>query len=506
MSTRILPTDYDRAARDFDSLKDRLQRSIQSVFPRWTDFGTANFGNILLEMLCYVGDNFAYYQDKQARESRFLTCVKRINGIRHARAIGYEFSGAEAATVDLLFALRQAYANDVSFPAGSVVRSVSATDPVRVQLLTDLTITAGNLTGTVSAENSLSHDEVFESDDTSDQEFELTFTPFLSIASITDSVGAYEIVSNFLDSTATDRHCVVKVSEDNRAVVRFGDGVNGRVPSGNITFDYKTGGGLITIEQGAMTIPEFTVRDSGNNPVAFDVTNPSGVSGGADYETLEHAQATAPSTVRATDRSVAREDFEINAARVSGVERALMLTADQLAGMAENYGQIHVVARGTENASGTYNPTTPSAAQLSAVRTLIENDYPPTITFRFDPLAVTFKTVDITARVYLAAGANAATVDALIRANLADFFAVTNADESPNGQIDFGYNYKDESGDPDPILAWSDLFNVVRDATGVRRVDEDAFIPADDVSLTIYEFPKLGTVTLINAATGLELV
>ena len=50
----LIPLDVDYTARDFDGLKDRLERGIQSVFPKWTDFEASSFANILLECLCFV--------------------------------------------------------------------------------------------------------------------------------------------------------------------------------------------------------------------------------------------------------------------------------------------------------------------------------------------------------------------------------------------------------------------------------------------------------------------
>jgi len=506
MTTRVFPTDLDRSARDFDAIKARLSSAAQSVFPAWTDYSSANFGVVLLEGLAFVADQLGYYQDRIARESRLATCVRRTNGIRHARLIGYTFANATAATVDLRLTLRAAHAFACTFPKNSIVRNPASVDPVRVRLMSDLTIPVGSLVGTIAAEHSLAHSETFESTDVADQQFELSYTPFLAAVAVTDGAGAYTVVENFLDSGSSDRHLVIRVDEDGRALMVFGDGINGRIPSGEITIEYTTGGGEISIEAGTLTVPEFSVVDGGGVPAPFDVTNPAGSSGGTTAETLPHAQAMAPASVRVGDRTVSTDDFEANARLVAGISRALMLTSDQYAGLAENYGQLHLVARGALLSSGRYAPTSPTLAQLAAVETLIATEYPPTVTFRFDALAVTFKSIDITARVHLAAGAVPATVDAAIRSALADYFAVDLADEAPNSTVDFGLNYRDELGNVEGLLAWGDLFTVIKETAGVRRVDEDAFVPADDVAIAAYEFPRLGTVTLINARTGLPLV
>jgi hypothetical protein len=504
----VLPLNDDYTARDFDAQKARLTRAIQSVFPDWTDFNIANFGVVLMEMNSHVGDVLDVYGALRRREAFLSTCTQRESARRHTRRLGYTMRGATAAQVDLDFTLTQTYPGDVTFPAGSVIRSESATNPVRVQLLSDLTILSGLLTGSVGAENSVTPTpDIFQSDEAADQEFELSQTPFMEMASIVAVNGSYTVVESFLDSLSTDRHCIVLVSEEERALVRFGDGQNGQPPSeGEITTTYKVGGGAIVIDPDTLKVPEFSVLDSLNNSVNFTVTNPLSSTGGLDPESIEEARVKAPASIRVGDRTVAREDFEINALRVAGTARALMLTSDQYAPIAENHGQLHVVATGAELSSGYYAPATPTSTQLDQIKTIILSDYPPTVTFDFDVLAATFNTIDITARLWLESGANAATVDAAIRLGFSEFFAVLDPDEVPTTQVDFGYNHKDELGQPDPLVSWDDLFAVVKSTTGVRRVDEDAFIPYDSVPLLVYEFPKLGTVSLINARTGLPLV
>ena len=59
-------------------------------------------------------------------------------------------------------------------------------------------------------------------------------------------------------------------------------------------------------------------------------------------------------------------------------------------------------------------------------------------------------------------------------------------------------------------IALSDVFNVVRDVAGVRKVGDgpDDFLlngAREDVPIDVREFPALGEVTLLNGDTGLPL-
>nr|HRC63269.1 t4-like baseplate wedge [Dehalococcoidia bacterium] len=70
-----------------------------------------------------------------------------------------------------------------------------------------------------------------------------------------------------------------------------------------------------------------------------------------------------------------------------------------------------------------------------------------------------------------------------------------------------GFNIKDAEGNPVGEIAWSDLFNVIRDTPGVRKMGDARLdltlngLPAD-VRLNVREFPVLRTVTLVNGDTG----
>jgi hypothetical protein len=75
----LLAPAKDLTDRDFDSIRLRLQSLVRSVFPDWTDFNLASFGNILIELYVVVGEVLTYYQDNQAGESRLLTATQRKN-------------------------------------------------------------------------------------------------------------------------------------------------------------------------------------------------------------------------------------------------------------------------------------------------------------------------------------------------------------------------------------------------------------------------------------------
>ena len=98
----MLPASVDYTDKDFDALRARLIALTRSVFPDWSDFSVAGFGNQLLEMYAFIGDVLTFYLDNQARESRLVTATQRKNVIALARMLGYKLHGARARAMTFL--------------------------------------------------------------------------------------------------------------------------------------------------------------------------------------------------------------------------------------------------------------------------------------------------------------------------------------------------------------------------------------------------------------------
>ena len=498
----LIGNNVDYTDKDFDSLRQRLINLVQSVFPDWTDFNQANFGNVLLELYAFVGDVTAFYMDRQAAEAFITTATQRKNLIAAAKLLGFVPSTAAAATADVVFTLASALPADVTIPAGSTVRTLSITEPVVFQLLSDLVIPAGSLSGVVTVENSTSQTDLIQSNGLPNQSTVLTATPYLDgSAEITAANGTYTQVDNFLSSTTSDRHFTVVVDQNNRATVRFGNGVNGTVPVGTVTINYKTGGGADgNVNADSLTKIDGTFTDGIGTPAALTVSNPNAASGGADRQGVEAIRTLAPESVRTINRTVAREDYEINSRKLSEVSRALMLTSNELASIPENRGILYIIPQGGG---------VPSQDLKDEVLVQVTETFPNTLTFQVDVADPVYKTIDVQSTLFLQPGFTAATVRASINTNLAAFFALNNANGTQNTNVDFGFNFKAADGSPAGEFAWADIFNVIRDTAGVRKLDavDGLLLNGNrlDVTLEINEFPLLGNIVLLNGDTGATL-
>ncbi len=500
----ITPKSLDYSDRDFDSLLARLVNLSLSVFPAWTDDQRANFGNILRELFAHVGDVLAYYQDNQARESRIATAVLRKSLIALSKLIAYVPSGRTAAQTEETFVLAAVSAGTVTLPAGTNVLTVEVTDPIAYQLLEELVFDPGETTKTATVENSVSEEESFASSGLANQSFKLSTTPYVDgSAVVSDAIGAdWEEVVDFLSSDATDAHFVVGIDADEYATISFGNGVNGRVPAGTVTVASKTGGGAAgAVEAGKLTRLEGTFTDSLGAPAIISVTN-ADASSAEDRETEEQIRQNAPAANRVQGRAVAREDYEISAEQVAGVARAFHGTINEGVGVGENEGILFVVPVGGGVAGA------PLLAEVAA-RFAAGGATPGTNTYvqGLQVRSAAYRVVDVSTTVYLRAGYSGAAVKANVIAALEALFAVQEEDGTRNEAIDFGYYYQDEDGAPTGELPWSDVHDAVRDAAGVRKVDpgEAGLLldgERDDVTIEPFEFPKLGTVVVIDGTTG----
>lgn len=518
MALALLPAPVDYVDLDFASLRKRLIGLIQSVFPDLDLDSAAELAVMLVEGKAYVGDVLAYYLRKMGREARITTATQRKSIYGLVKLIGYKPRGATAATVLETFTLAAPAAADVTLAAGQKVRTPDVATPIRFQLLEDLVIPAGQTTAAALVEHSEFQDDAYDSSGTAFQRFTLSKTPYLDgSAVVTAANGAYTEVDNFLSSKATDLHYTVVVDQLDRCTIVFGNGINGAIPQGTIQVAYKTGGGTDgNVQAAALSKIDGNFTDANGNPVRISATNTEKPSPGTDRQTVAQIAQLAPASLTVQGRAVANPDFEVTAQNVPGVARALMLTASEDPSVGENQGMLFIVPVG-----GGYAGQTLKTLVLSQFQQV--SGYPKPVAPKLNafPLIVQdpmYATFNVYARVFFRQGYKPAAVRAAIAANLAAFFAplidpATGApadDGVPNPLINFGYYLQDIDGNPTGSFALSDINDVVRDTPGVLKLGDGAndFTVnglREDPPVGLKEFPQLGTVTIIDGKTGLEV-
>ena len=120
--------------------------------------------------------------------------------------------------------------------------------------------------------------------------------------------------------SARDQNYTVRIDDDGKANIIFGDGEQGaRLPTGsnNVVATYRSGTGL----EGEVPAGSLTILQS--RPLGVKgVTNPLAAGGAGDPEKMENARDHAPLTVRTLDHIVSREDYEDFASAFAGIGKA----------------------------------------------------------------------------------------------------------------------------------------------------------------------------------------
>jgi hypothetical protein len=504
----VLPENLDYTDKDQESLEARLFALVQSTNPDWSVADVANFGNILLSAFAFVGDVLCFYQDNQSLEARITTAQQRSSILGLVKLIGYTPAGATASRVDCVVSVvGGAPTSQILIPAETVLRTGSNTSPVTFRTLTPTIIeTPGTTSVVATAENSVPAQTSVQATSVADQEVVLAATPFLDGSEVvTASNGVYTRVESFVASTTSDRHYTVGIDASDRATIRFSNGIVGQIPTGTITVSYRTGGGAIgNVGANTVTVINGSFTDDLGNSVQLAVTNPAASTPAVDRETIEEIRVSAPDSLRALTRTVTRDDYETGALEVPGVARALMLTSDEDAGIAENTGRLYIV--GTDGLEATQ-------ATLDDVLTQVTVTRPNTLTFRVTVLPATRLDVTISTVVHLARNATLAQAAAEIVTNLQAYFSVAIdgvREREGKPRVDFGYYYAQASLSGEPALPISDIDAEIYDAPSVRKIDDrpDGILingARQDLDVLLAQFPRLVQVTVIDAATSQQV-
>jgi hypothetical protein len=306
------------------------------------------------------------------------------------------------------------------------------------------------------------------SDASAGQQFETTRSPVLAgpqleVREASDVWVRWVEVTDFYASTPQDRHYVL---DHLAGEVRFGDGVQGRIPPrgvGNVRMArYQTGGGAIgNRAAGSIVQLKTTV------PYVEKAINLEPADGGADAETTSALLTRAPRALRHGGRAVALEDFQ-DLARAASPEVARAKTvslrdlrADPLSNtQAPGVVSVVIVPLSTDD------QPLPSAGLIATVEDYLRSFATPTASIAVvGPLYVR---VDVTAEIALVSldGANA--VEDAVRDALRGFLHPLTGGRDGAGW-DFGRQ---------PFL--SDLYAVIGDVPGVDHVIQLSFAQVDE--------------------------
>ena len=513
MPLPLIPPDMlDATALDYEDMMTRARTLVQQACPYWRDHSSNFIENVLLEACGFMINTARITMEQRSRQSYWSLVSEMRSVIRLGRANSFIVAGYTAATIMLR----------LSVPSGTATRKVPILEGLRIRAQQDgggpryrvmvaNELAVGSSYVDVSAENAEVHDGSFESTGDANQEVILAEAPYID-GSIVVSVSGVEwdrqISGTLTMSRPESLHYVTKLDDQNRVHILFGNGINGSIPARGapIATEHKTGDGTNgEVSAGAVWLIEDTVYDDLGQATTLVVSNPSDSSPADSGTTVDQARVLGPIASTTRDTAVDEDDFENVAISVSGIARAAMVTSEQDPDVDDDYGLLYLVARGSKLISGRFAAAAPTVAQIAAVEYKLSKagGKRPLMLFSYDVRPAVFRTVTHSVKIYKASNYSQTVVAANIRAAVADFYAVSLSGKQPNPGIDFGFRLLGSDGTSDYTIAWSDLFEAIKSAAGVRRIshDVDCLLLNDiraSVTLLPHEWAIPGAVTIYD--------
>lgn len=438
-----------------------------------------------------VGSRLTYYLNSWTNEGYLLHARLRSSVITLAAGLGYTLSTPTPATVNVTISLPRSYADTLTIPSGTIIQTDDAS--VSYTTDTDCTFSPGTNLRTVACTEgvALSTNATGEASGTSPAGMRValpstsssTALPFVRQSEVVTVGGVrWTRVSNFLSSNSASNHYRVDVDGDDAATVVFGDGTNGRRPpeGSAIVITYRTCSGVAgRVRRGRLTRIVGSFYTTGGVAVDPTVRNTGDSTGGEDRETIDHARYAAIDALRATERTVAREDYELHAQEVAGVARALAHTRIEDGTLPFNLTRVYLVPTGGGPAS---------AGVRTAVETYLTVTKPCAAGTLVTAVATTYVPSTVTATLTTRAGASTATLAADARAAITALFDPENRGEDGEYTCRFGR----------PVPR-SLITATLQGLPGVVKVD--VVSPASDPTLALTQFPSLSSTPGITLVT-----
>jgi predicted phage baseplate assembly protein len=446
----------------------------------------------MVELFSYLGDNLSYYGDRLQQESFLPTATQRMSLLQISDLLGYRPSNGVPASGTVTFQTSNP-GPAVTVPAGTQVVTdyVDTIDsPITYETNIDVTVPKNGGTATVAVTQGVTRTQVNigTSNGLPVQEFRLPDVPVIggTVRVYVDDVSTlteWTYIDYIVDADPSDRVFSTYLDDAGATWVRFGDNINGAIPTTNLTLyaTYRVGGGTLgNVNAGVVSaiadsaLPGVTfAQDASGNAIS------SAMTGGADPETNDQIRANAPRIFRTQDRCVTLADFSDLALTTPGIVRANSI--------ASTYTSISVFVIGSDGG-------TPSAATLQNVQSTLQSK----------ALAGTTVTVSgpTTVKVNVGNASNPVVVECWPRYSRASvLYDVQQALKTmlSFANVDFGMR-----------MTLSDFYKTLLDVDGVRYVSIPLIARADaaqtgtaDIVMRAWEIPTVGNIANITMTGGI---
>lgn len=321
--------------RDARQIKEELVSMIPLLTDDWTDFHESDPGMVIIELLSHLSDQLAFYTDRMAIESNFVTATERRNVFSGLRPLGYQLSGYVSARTQVR--LRSSHSNEIYVKKYDIFATEEEDGEVYYfSAMHDLTIPP-NLTETVTLQLIEGIKEEFEFDYDDIDSRERIEIPKKNIAenfiSLHIDGEEWEEIQDAYFYEHLDPVFSVEYSRQGYPMIRLVKGWKDIVEDpeeveikvvGLESSGYEANIGSHTIIKIVSEL-EDEIGDTDCMNTIPDIIHRDTVSGGDDPETVEEARLNGPRRLRTMWTVVTLRDYEDFCETQPGIDRCLAL-------------------------------------------------------------------------------------------------------------------------------------------------------------------------------------
>jgi hypothetical protein len=301
--------------QDFDSLTSDVTQFIRKYFAAdYNDYISSSMGMALVDIVSYAKQNLFWYLNRKVTDFYFPTAKSPTNISILGRTLGYKAQGASPAIVPITVTLSD---GPYSFPV-TIQAPFAFEGPNGLQFeyrgTVDIVYAPGEVTKTFDVREGETRTDSFISDGTNNQVFKILGLD--SDEYIED--GSVKVLVNGEEWTEYDLlpFEAVEAFETNLIAspptVKFGDGVQGIVPSENfgISVEYVVCHGFRgRIASGTIEAPVVPLTANLEN-IDLLISQPTSSAGGDDPEDSRSITVNAPLFQKTQDRAITKGDYD----------------------------------------------------------------------------------------------------------------------------------------------------------------------------------------------------
>lgn len=314
------------ANRSYISIKTAIIDKIKSPtvgIPEITDYSEGNDFIKTIGIWSGIGEQIGYYLNKKARERFIHTCRKYSSMVMHARAHDYRIHGVYASTGLVKFTTDNPTTEAINIPSGTLLKTKQG---IEFLTLEDVVIPIGQSEVEADVKQYTFVDKYLWGQSSGDMNQEIELSSDVVDKSMVVTVAGTQLftsVDTFAFSDSTESVYVPGLNVDKNMVIKFGDGITGKIPqsAADIELSYYTSLGA----DGNVPSNSITeIISSVTVPIGINlfVTNESQTNGGAGVESLTELRVNIPLSIRTKMRAVTTQDYIDISTLAPGVAKA----------------------------------------------------------------------------------------------------------------------------------------------------------------------------------------